>query len=405
MLKYFSDKVSRGFVSIYTARLILRITPSLLGLFLPIFLYELFDFRFAYVVYFYLFGHLLYALLIPLGGQYLNRIGLRRSLRISLVFGALFYLVFYLIERLLQAGEVSGDRIVWLLLASVLALTFHRIMYWLPLHTDMAKFTSKSDRGRQVSLVSATVLVLGAVMPIVAGWILTVYSYDVLFLIAIIVYFTALLPLIFLPRTEERFSWGYLETWRQFFSREKRRLVLAYTGNGAEEAVNVIIWPIFIWELLEGNYFEVGAISSLVVAVSVILQLSVGRFIDTKDKQKLMRWGNFFYATGWIAKVFIATAFQIFVASTYHNFTKIFSRTPFDALMYEKAADQGHYVDEFSVLHEMAFQFGKSLLLIFALVVVPFVGFVWTFLLAALASLAMNFLADQKAIEQGRFAG
>jgi MFS family permease len=278
-------------------------------------------------------------------------------------------------------------------------------MYWLPLHTDMAKFTSKSDRGRQVSLVSATVLVLGAVMPIVAGWILTVHSYDMLFLIAIVVYFTALLPLIFLPRTEEHFSWGYFETWRQFFSQGKRRLVLAYTGNGAEEAVNVIIWPIFIWELLEGNYFEVGAISSLVVAVSVVLQLSVGRFIDTKDKQKIMRWGNLFYAAGWIAKVFIATAFQIFVVSTYHNFAKIFARAPFDALMYEKAADQGHYVDEFTVLHEIAFQFGKSLMLIFALAVVPFLGITWTFVLAALASLAMNFLADQKAIQEGRHIG
>jgi len=401
---YFSDKVSRGFVAIYTARMIMRITPAMLGLFLPLFLYEIFEFEFRYVIYYYLAGHFLYAVLLPWGCKYLNRIGLRRSLRIGVFLGAAYYLNFWYLDKLAQANDWSGgfDRIVLFLLISLVIITLRRITYWMPLHTDLAKFTNRSDRGRQVSLLWATMLGMSAVLPVVSGWILENYNFDVLFLIAIFVYFIALIPLMFLPRTKERFCWGYVETWQQLFSRNNRRIVLAHAGNGAEDAVHVIIWPIFIWELLQGDYLEVGIISSLVVVATIILQLSVGRLIDSKDKNKLLRWGNFFYATGWVAKIFIATAFQIFVASTYHNFTKIFSRTPFETLMYEKAADQGHYVDEMTVLREVSLQLGKSLMLVFALLLVPFAGLSWTFFLAALASLAMNFLADRETLEQGR---
>ena len=74
----------------------------------------------------------------------------------------------------------------------------------------------------------------------------------------------------------------------------------------------------------------------------------------------------------------------------------IFTKTPFDALTYEKAADQGHYVDEYTVIHEMAIQYGKVLMLLFVLFLTLFFNIEWTFILAALASLAMNFLATEE---------
>ncbi|MDD5071421.1 MAG: MFS transporter, partial [Patescibacteria group bacterium] len=273
-------------------------------------------------------------------------------------------------------------------------------MYWIPLHTDLAKFTSKSNRAKQLGLMEATAISLGAITPLIAGWILFHYNYDILFLITIIIYFISLIPFSTLPKTTEVFSWSYFQTWKEFFSKRRRRVVLAYFGDGAENVVGVIIWPIFIWELLSGNYFQVGALSSLIVAVTVFLQLSVGRFADKGNKNKMLKYGSIFYALGWIIKIFIATAFQIFITSTYHNLAKIFARTPFDVLNYEKAADQGHYVDEYTVIHEMAVQFGKSFMFVFILLLLPFFNVQWTFILAAIASLSMNFLADEEMIKR-----
>ena len=392
MFKYFKGRVSQGFVSLYSGRMVLRISGALLGLFMPIFLYEFFDLNLGPVIFYYLISSLLYGVSVGWAARYLDKVGLRRSLRISIFWGALYYMSFYFLSRL--EGEPT-KAYVWLGL-SLLFLTLLKLMYWVPLHTDLAKFTNKSNRARQLSLIEATTVFLGAIMPLIAGWILTSHGYDVLFLIAIIVYFVSLIPFATLPKTKEVFSWGYWETWKQFFSKKRRRVVLAYAGDGAESVVGIIIWPIFIWELLNGNYFEVGVLSSLIVVVTVFGQLLVGRFVDSGNKAKVLKYGTIFYAIGWIIKIFIATAFQIFIASTYHNLARIFTRTSFDALNYDKTADQGHYIDEYTVIHEMSIQLGKVLMFCFILILIMFINVQWTFVLAAIASLTLNFLADDE---------
>jgi len=163
-------------------------------------------------------------------------------------------------------------------------------------------------------------------------------------------------------------------------------------ANGAENAVGIIIWPIFIWKLLEGDYAAVGTVSSLIVVVTIVLQLTVGKYTDIFDKRRMIHWGSFLYALGWIAKIFVLTSFHIFIAGAYHKFVQIFKDTPFDALNYEIMADHGHYVDEFTVLKEISVQLGKTLMLLFILLIALSFGLNWTFALAALASLFINFL-------------
>jgi len=388
--------------------MVLRISSSLLGIFLPIFLYEIFNFNFRYVIYYYLIAHFLYATSVAWGAKYLNEVGLRRSLRISIIIGAFYYFVFFLLDKTMRGHGLildQNNQIYLLILLSIIVITLNRILYWVPLHTDLAKFTSKSNRAKQLSLIEATTVALGAVCPIVAGWILMHYNYDVLFIIAIVIYLSSLIPFITLPKTREDFTWTYLQSWKEFLSKKRRRAVLAFAGDGADNVVGVMVWPIFIWELLNKNFFEVGAIMSLIVAVTVVLQLFIGRFSDLGNKKKMLNFGSVLYAVGWIIKIFISTAFHIFIVSAYHNLANIFARTPFNTLTYEKAADQGHYVDEYTVIHEMAVQYGKVLMLGFVLLLTIFFSIEWTFILAALASLAMNFLADEETIKKGRHAG
>ncbi len=391
MFKYLEGRTSKALFSIYSGRIFLRSATGLLSLFVPIFLYELFDFNFQYVIIFFLVSHLIYSLSVAFGCRYLNKIGLRRSLQISIVWLVLYYLIFYLIN-FLQISE--KENIFLFLIAALLFVTLYRIMYWLPLHTDLAKFTNKRNRAKQLSLFESLGTIALAVMPIIAGWILLKYNYDVLFFVSILVILCSFIPFSKLPKTRERFCWSYTQTWKEFFSKKRRKVVLAFLGDGAESAIGDVVWPIFIWELLQGNYFEVGALSSLVVAVTVFLQLIFGKYADKWDKSKMIRTGSLMYALGWIAKIFIVTGFQIFIVSTYHNFSKIFARTPFDALNYEKAADEGHYVDEYTVLHEVSINMGISMMFAFVLILSFFFSVEWSFILAALASLTMNFLGS-----------
>ncbi len=381
-LNFFNSNFSQGFTALFSGRMIQFVGYSLLGLFIPVFLLIAFGYRIESVFLFYLVSHLAYGLILPLGAQVLNKIGLRRSIRISIFLFAGYYACLFFTEYNLNLFVVLA----------LVALVGGRMLFWMPFHTDMAKFTDRSNRGKGISLMWATRSTLQVVMPVASGFLIGRYGFNLVFILAIAIYLSSFIPFLALPRTKERYCWKYFETFKNFFSHRNRKLVIANFANGAENAVGIIIWPIFIWQLLSGNYFAVGAISSLIVLVTVAIQLAVGKYTDIFDKRKMIRWGSLLYASGWLAKVFVLTSFQIFIVGTYHNFAQIFKDTPFDTLNYELLADHGHYVDEFTVLKEMAVQFGKVLMLAFAIFVALDFGLNWTFALAALASLFINLL-------------
>ncbi len=379
---YFNGKLSQGFVALFSGRMIQFAGAGLIGLFLPVFLYTHLGYDFRFVFLYYLAGHLFYVLLLPWGIQILNKIGLRRSLRASVFFDASYFLCFFLFDY-------NPDLF---LVLSLIVQFFSRLTFWLPYHIDLAKFTASNDRGKEISLIWATKSFLAIIMPILSGFLINYFDFKVVFILAVLTYLMAGIPFLALPRTKERYSWTYWQTIKEFFNKENRGLVLANMANGAENAVAIIIWPIFIWQILDGNYLAVGAISSLIILVTVILQLVVGKYTDIFNKRTILHWGSFFYSIGWFIKVFVATAFHIFAIGIYHKFTQIFKDTPFDTLNYEILADQGHYVDEYTVLKEMAVQLGKAIILIFAILIVFYFGINWTFILAALASLFINLL-------------
>jgi hypothetical protein len=383
---------------IYFSRITLNSATQLMGLFLPIFLYQFLGFSLVRVIIYYLISDLLYANLVAVGcRQIMNRLGLKRSLQISILFGAAFYSVFFFINRyVLQGDQLIDNHQLWWLLPAIFFSLFFRLTHWIPFHTSLAKLTEHYIRASQLSFMEATMLSLGAIMPIIAGLSLEYLGYSTLFFLAISIYLIALIPFSQLPQVKEEFSWTYKETWRRLLSKKMRGSVLAYAGDGAESVVGAIIWPIFIWQLLAGNYLQVGALSSVIILVTIVLQIFVGSLMDNLPSRRWLRYGTLLYAFGWVLKALINSAFQVFLFSTYHNLSRVFARTSFDALNYDIAADQGHYVDEYTVIREMAIVFGKALMCIFIILIIPFLALRYLFLVAALASLLMSLLKSSQ---------
>ncbi|MBI2108587.1 MAG: MFS transporter [Parcubacteria group bacterium] len=382
-MRYFDGNIEKGFTALLSMRAIQTLAGGLLGVFLPIFLYNLFEENIRPVIYFFLASSFVYVVLLGIGAQFLNTFGFRRALALSILFGVSFYGLF---------SFVTEENVLYIIPILLLLLTLDRLLYWIPYHVDFAKFTDKENRGREVSLLFASIEFLGALGPVVAGYLLDILNFKVLFIVATVLYSFMLIPIFKIPKTNESFSWSYGKTWKEFFSKERRAALIALGAIGAENTVAVVIWPIFIFEILHGNYLQIGALSTIVVGLTIALQLGTGKYIDfgSMAKQKTLRIGSLFYAVGWIIKIFVATAFQIFIVGFYHGLTKIFTMTPFDTLIYEIAADSGHYVDEFTVLREMAIHTGRVLTLILILGFLFFFNLESTFIIAATASLLLN---------------
>lgn len=377
------DDKKRGFWGLYLGRSIFLISGGLLGVFLPIFLYEAFDGNFQLVILYYLLGNLAYGGLVAFGAQFLNKFGFKKALMLATVWGAIFYISLFLIDKF--------DAVYTLIPITLLSILLFRIFYWVPYHIDFAKFTDKKNRGKQVSILFATITFFGALGPVVAGWVINNFGFSMLFVISIILFALAVLPFSIVPRTHEKFVWSYKQTWEQLSSRKNRHVILGLMANGAENSIGLIVWPIFIFLLLDGNYLEVGALSSFIVLGTIILQLFAGKYIDKMTKKEdMLKVGSVLISIGWILKIFVVTAFHIFAAGLYHSLTKILTRTSIETMFYELAADSGHYVDEYTVLREMALNVGNVFAMISVMLMSLILPIQWTFIIAAAAAILLN---------------
>jgi len=282
---------------------------------------------------------------------------------------------------------------LWVLVGPLtIAIVIFRIFHWVPFHVDFALFTTKGERGKQVSLSFAAIAFMGVIGPILAGFIIANAGYDALFGTAVVLLIAATVSYAFVPETPTYFEWGFSETWKKLFSPEMRGIVTGEFANGAETVVNLIVWPIFLYEVLQGDLFEIGAVSTIVVGATIFIQLFFGRYLDREgsSKEKTLKVGSTLYAIGWIFKIFVLSAAHVFFVGLYHNIVKIFTQTPFSAIIYDMSAEQGKYVDEFTVLREMAGHSGRALSLIAVSILAVFIPIGWTFVIAAVASIALN---------------
>ena len=379
---YLHLKIKPGLVAIYSNRVIQQIAAGLLGFFVPIFLFIYFNSSIQSVVWFYLVITVLYGLLVPIGAMMMSRLGLKLSMILGSLFLVCYYISLYLINK----------NFGFALILTIITVTLFRILYWIPYHTEFAKTTGKRSRGKEVALLFSISTLVSIALPFIAGLVINKLGFGVLFSVSILISIIAIIPILLLKPVKEKFTFRYFQTFKILFKKENRKMLFAYGGQGAEFIVGFVIWPIFIFQLLDGNYLSVGILTSLVVLVSILLRLLIGDLTDRMDKRKIIKAGSILHAIGWFFKIFIQTAFQIFVVGAYHAFTGVVMRTSFVTLMYEQASDRGHYVDEYTVLREVSLMIGRTLMLLLILVLLSFVGLNYTFILAALATLLFSIL-------------
>lgn len=377
----FNSSLSGGVVALYSNRMIQEIADGLLGLFFPVFLFEKYQ-SINKVLLFYLFSYLLILFLSAPGAMIASRIGFKKALIFSVAGGVGYYICFYFFDY----------NIILFSILALIFINYDRMLYWTPYHSDFAKLTDKKTRGRVIGLLNSVGSLVGIAVPILAGFIIAQSGFRALFLIVIVVYASSVIPFFVLPEISEQFTFGIRQTWKILFHPRDRRILFTYMADGAENVIAGVVWPIFLFQILRGDYRAVGVVSSLIILATIFIRLILGNYVDKFSKKKLLKYGTIFYSFGWLVKMFVQTGFQVFAISTYHNFSSIAMRTPYNALMYEKAADAGHYVDEYTVLRDMSLSLGRITAILLLMILFSFASLNSAFILAAVVILFINLL-------------
>ncbi len=383
-----AERLSPALRSLYLHKIIHDLGGGLVGMFGVIFFYVISgSLKFTLI----LFGLicLLYFLTAPLWARLLKYF----CQHTLMAFGILFYVASSVILYFLaEAGQIVWFLIIFLIIFSLL----NRLFYWVPYNIDFAHFVNKHHRGRQLSFLSIVVSLLGIALPIFSAFVITHFGFSSLFVLSIVVLLLSLLPLYFTPRTREQYSFGYLESFKKLLAKKHFKSNLAYFADGFQDYIGAIIWPIFIFIILRGQYMSIGLISAGIILIGCLLRYLMGEATDRFDKKKLIKTGSLLYALGWTFKALVSSGLHVFLVGVYHDFSAILFRTPFDVLTYEIAADEGHYVDEFTILREMSLNLGRVVAVVSSVILLGFISIPWLFVLSAFISLLALLLAKEE---------
>lgn len=333
-------------------------------------------------------------LFLPLWAKTLKYLSMNKFMAI----GNLFYIIHIIALYLIAQNYFS---LVFLIPLAIISNILARATYWVPYNINFSLFVSKHHRGRQLSFLNIIISILGIIIPIVAAFIIAKFGFPVLYILAIAIFAISSFPIIFIPSKKETFSFGYFETFKKLFSKRHFHTNLAYFADGFQDYIGAVMWPIFIFLLLKGNYIDVGLISAGIVLVICILRYLIGEATDKFNKKKLIRYGSILYSIGFILKTIIDTGLHVFFVGIYHDFTSILFRTPFDVLTFEIAADEGHYIDEFTVLREMALNLGRVVVLFLGIVLLNFVSLQMLFLLGVFITMLTSFISKDEFHREG----
>jgi len=212
------------------------------------------------------------------------------------------------------------------LLVFSLAFVIFKMFYWVPYHVEFAEFTNQKNRGKQIAVLSNVSGGISAFLPILSGLLLVLRGYDILFLIATLLVFVSIIPLFYIKETKEKYAWSFRKLIGEFFRKNLRPAVVSNFANGVQDGVGSIVWPIFIFILLKGNYFSVGMITTLTIIALMVLRFVVGSAVDRVGEKKVLKLSSVFYTTGWLVKMFVETSAGIFFSHTYHNFGRVASQ-------------------------------------------------------------------------------
>lgn len=387
--------ISTGLAALFAQRTLIRLALQIFGVFTVVFLYERLDSLldlFAVFVLLYMCS----ALLTPVAARLISRVGIRTLMGLAMpaLIGGMS--VLYVIATPGYSISLTVALGLFIVLEAM-----YRALYWVPYQVDMARLSEPMWRGRQLATLHNGADILVTLAPFVGGYIVASAGFSSLFMFGVLMLCLALVPLMYIPTGYDRYAWSYQETLRQLFHARNAPLVVSYFAEGVQSAMILIVWPLAVYLIVGKEYVVLGAVATFTLMVVLITRTITGSLFDRWDKRRVLLYGAIISAGGWILKVFAGSPFQIVIVDSFHGVGRTVHQASIEALTYEQAADSGRYIDEYTVLKEIALNAGRVALLcfvgvVYVLVAEELVAIMLGVLLAACASLMTSLLSRQR---------
>lgn len=396
---YASDRLRIGeHVALYLTHTMRQMATALIGIFLPIYIYEISPNFLMFsknteingvawvLLYFCMrsFGALVFTYV--LGSSLFSRIHLQRSIIISFVVLIAEMTVLLFADKNLYLVILAG------LLAGLKVTT-----YWIPYHGFFVKKMKgvEGHFGKKTGLRFSLVRVVTGIAPFIGGLIISAFGFNMLFIVSIMLLVVASVPILNSVSEGTHIKHDPIKvTHAYLFKKKYAKNTIAFFGDGADALVYAVFWPILLFVVLE-NFVTLGSLNSASLLISSLSMLLVGKLLDKYGSKVVHGVGVFINSALYIPRIFVSKALVFYGIDVVDRFNSAFYSVPNMSLAYEKAA-RAENASDFIIYRELAIHTSIVVVSCLLMLILPTVGlWRWVFAISAIGSVLTYLLDDE----------
>ncbi len=375
--------------ALYLTHAIRVMAVSLVGIFLPIYIYNISESFLFFsgnivingiswvLVYYLLRSTFVWISLLLFGETIFSKFHFQLSMIVSFVILIVEIMLWYL----------SKDNLFLILLAGSLA-GFKVTFYWIPFHVFFLRKVGKFKKhfAKNTSLRFFLTRLFSGLGPAIGGIIIVWYGFGVLFSISIILLVVAALPITFVIHDWKHKKHSTLKVLKNYLLNSKmKNLSLSYFGQGFEFAIYATFWPILLFFVLQ-NFASIGFVNTLSFLISSITVLFIGKMIDKHGTKKIHAIGTLVNAVLYLPRIFFSSPTLFYGLNIMDRFVSGAISLPLMSLSYEKAKKLGG--SDYFMYRELTVHAGVVIMAVSVLIALQvFTYWKWVFILAMVASL------------------
>jgi MFS family permease len=283
-----------------------------------------------------------------------------------------------------------------LLIFAAILFGFSAGFYWFGRHSLMAKMGEQRDFGKELGIDGVIGTIISLSVPFLGGLLISLAGYRAMFLGALFFVLIAFVVLLRMPEEKIHHGTSLKEILALFFRHP--RMFLAYFGNSAAGSIYAVIFPLYLFLILNKEV-SLGEFFSLAMILSALINLFVGRWTDLKGKKELLGFGSISSALVWLGRFLTRTPPFLLILDVIDRLTGGLTGIPLNVLSYEKAVD-GHSTGRAILFRETAISLGAILAdLVLLEIVILGLNIGLSFFEAAILSLSPLLILKNEKIE------
>jgi MFS family permease len=219
-------------------------------------------------------------------------------------------------------------------------------LFFTAYHVEFSKIQNTVKSGKELSVMFQLGKLSSAAGPVLGGFIAQSYGFDYAIYFAVILIVISAVPLIMSPEpvrkhqhiTFKGFPWR--ATWQNIF---------ANSMAGPDQMVTLFMWPLFvsIFIFTQDVYVSVGLVTTVGLISSFLFAKLFGRLIDNAGGKKLLKLGALSASLIHVVRIFTKTPISVYGLNIVGDPASISFRMAFTKGMYYDASSHEGYRDAY----------------------------------------------------------